>query len=103
MKPVPRYTDRDGAASEADGEVVLIAGGRKPNTAGLGIENAGVRVSKRGFVEVDGERRFRYVQALAVDEGCLECHGEPVGGVRALPLPGPTTGTTVGTAPHVAP
>ena len=63
-----RYTDRDGAASEADGEVVLIAGGRKPNTAGLGIENAGVRVSKRGFVEVDGLCRTNVPNIYAIGD-----------------------------------
>ncbi|KAB7421816.1 DUF3365 domain-containing protein, partial [Bifidobacterium longum] len=26
-----------------------------------------------------GEDRFRYLQALEVDDSCLECHGEPVG------------------------
>ena len=32
-----------------------------------------------GVAEFDGEERFRYLQALEVDESCLECHGEPVG------------------------
>ena len=31
-----------------------------------------------GVAEFD-EERFRYLQALEVDESCLECHGEPVG------------------------
>jgi len=44
----------------------------------LFTENPGV-TEYYGFTEVDGERRFRYVQALAVDDGCLECHGEPAG------------------------
>lgn len=32
-----------------------------------------------GRAELDGEERFRYLQALKVDESCLECHGEPAG------------------------
>lgn len=32
-----------------------------------------------GVAEYRGEDRFRYLQALEVDAGCLECHGEPVG------------------------
>ena len=32
-----------------------------------------------GIAEYEGEERFRYVQALEVDESCLECHGDPVG------------------------
>ena len=32
-----------------------------------------------GVAPFDGEDRFRYLQALEVDDSCLECHGEPVG------------------------
>lgn len=34
-----------------------------------------------GLTEVDGVRRFRYIQALGVEESCLECHGEPRGDI----------------------
>ncbi|MEK9693327.1 MAG: FAD-dependent oxidoreductase, partial [Rhodospirillaceae bacterium] len=34
-------------------EVVLLAIGRQPFTTGLGLEEVGVRVSARGFIEVD--------------------------------------------------
>jgi dihydrolipoamide dehydrogenase len=36
---------------------VLISVGRKPNTAGLGLENTKVEVDARGFVKVDAQRR----------------------------------------------
>lgn len=36
-----------------DAEQVLIAIGFKPNTANLGLENAGVNVTERGFIAVD--------------------------------------------------
>ena len=32
-----------------------------------------------GVAPFDGEDRFRYLQALEVDDSCLECHGEPFG------------------------
>ncbi|WP_159723282.1 glutathione-disulfide reductase [Enterococcus sp. CSURQ0835] len=34
-------------------EVVLFAGGRKPNTSQLGLENTGVTLDEKGFVTVD--------------------------------------------------
>ncbi|MEZ2129907.1 MULTISPECIES: dihydrolipoyl dehydrogenase [unclassified Sinorhizobium] len=37
-----------------DAEVVLIATGRAPYTAGLGLEEAGVKLDNRGRVEIDG-------------------------------------------------
>ena len=36
---------------------VLISVGRKPNSAGLGLENTKVEVDARGFVKVDAQRR----------------------------------------------
>ncbi len=36
---------------------VLISVGRKPNTAGLGLENTKAEVDARGFVKVDAQRR----------------------------------------------
>ncbi|WP_080801189.1 ATP-binding protein [Arabiibacter massiliensis] len=32
-----------------------------------------------GIAPYEGQERFRYLQALEVDESCLECHGEPAG------------------------
>lgn len=32
-----------------------------------------------GVAQYNDEVRFRYVQALEVDDSCLECHGEPAG------------------------
>src|SRR5207302_6847920 len=36
---------------------VLVSVGRKPNSAGLGLENTRVEVDARGFVKVDQQRR----------------------------------------------
>ena len=42
-----------GAAETLKGDVVLVAIGRRPYTAGLGLESLGVEVDKRGFVVGD--------------------------------------------------
>ncbi len=34
-------------------DVVLVATGRKPNTQGLNLENAGLKVNSKGFIDVD--------------------------------------------------
>ncbi|MDQ0317919.1 dihydrolipoamide dehydrogenase [Pararhizobium capsulatum DSM 1112] len=45
---------KGGEAQTLEAEVVLIATGRKPYTAGLGLEEAGVALDNRGRVEIDG-------------------------------------------------
>lgn len=42
-----------GEASTLEADVVLVAIGRKPNTDGLGLENAGLSVNARGQIETD--------------------------------------------------
>ena len=44
---------KGGDATTIDADVVLIATGRKPYTAGLGLEEAGVVLDNRGRVEID--------------------------------------------------
>ena len=48
-------------------------------TAALTAFNEGSVTEYYGIAEYEGVERFRYARALEVDEGCLECHGEPVG------------------------
>lgn len=48
------YTGANGTEAAAEGEICLTAGGRTPNTAALGLEQAGVALSARGFIETDG-------------------------------------------------
>ncbi len=43
-----------GAAETMDADYVLVAIGRRPYTEGLGLEAAGVALSPRGFVTIDG-------------------------------------------------
>ncbi|HEY2804090.1 MAG TPA: dihydrolipoyl dehydrogenase [Actinomycetota bacterium] len=45
--------EKDGAQQTASAEVALVAIGRKPNSEGIGLEEAGVELD-RGFVKVNG-------------------------------------------------
>ncbi|MEO1013749.1 MAG: dihydrolipoyl dehydrogenase [Pseudomonadota bacterium] len=42
-----------GEAETIDADVVLVAIGRRPHTAGLGLQNVGVETDKRGFILTD--------------------------------------------------
>ena len=62
--PVERISVHDGASrahlagdSHYDGEVVLVATGRKPRTAQLGLENVGVTCDSAGHVQADAKMR----------------------------------------------
>lgn len=51
---------RDAVSSELhslEADAVLLATGRKPNTAGLNLQVAGVKVNERGAIIVDGHLR----------------------------------------------
>lgn len=52
-----RFEGAGGKEAERVFEKVLVSVGRKPNSDGLGLENAGVRVDQNGFIEVDIKRR----------------------------------------------
>jgi dihydrolipoamide dehydrogenase len=43
----------EGATKVLEAEQALVAIGFRPNSKGLGIEEAGVKISERGFVEID--------------------------------------------------
>ena len=45
--------EQEDKVHEAQGEAVILAAGRRPNTAGLGLETAGVKTTVRGFIETD--------------------------------------------------
>jgi dihydrolipoamide dehydrogenase len=59
---------------------VLVAVGRRPQTAGLGLETTRARVSERGFVEVDARGRTTDPHLWAVGDAT----GEPMLAHRAL-------------------
>ncbi|MCG3177955.1 MAG: Dihydrolipoyl dehydrogenase [Phycisphaerae bacterium] len=53
---------------------VLVAVGRRPNSADLGLENIGVTVSRKGFIEVDRQRRTKVAHIFAIGDVA----GEPM-------------------------
>ena len=56
----------DGAAHEVD--QVMFATGRRPNTAGIGLETAGVALDARGAVAVDAESRSSVPSIYAIGD-----------------------------------
>jgi pyruvate/2-oxoglutarate dehydrogenase complex dihydrolipoamide dehydrogenase (E3) component len=59
------------ATDEVVGSHVLLAIGRVPNTADLGLENAGVQTDKHGYIQVDDELRTNVPGIWALGD----CHG----------------------------
>ena len=62
------FEDKDGEKADKLFEKVLISVGRTPNTKGFGLENTGVKVNKRGFIEVDGQRRTAVPHIYAIGD-----------------------------------
>jgi glutathione reductase (NADPH) len=61
-----RVTLKSGAVVEAD--CVMVATGRRPNTRGLGLEDAGVALGKNGEVKVDEWSRSSVPSIFAVGD-----------------------------------
>ncbi len=59
---------KGGAPETLSADVVLIATGRRPFTAGLGLEAAGVALDKRGRVEIDGHFRTNVSGIYAIGD-----------------------------------
>jgi dihydrolipoamide dehydrogenase len=59
---------KDGQQTRVAAECVMIGIGRRPNTAGLGLEAAGVTTDRRGFVEVDEHLRTSVPGILAIGD-----------------------------------
>ncbi|WP_422741946.1 FAD-dependent oxidoreductase [Mycobacterium sp. WMMD1722] len=58
----------DGRTETIDADNVLVALGRAPNTAGLGLDRAGVEVTDSGAVVVDDHRRTSQPHIFAVGD-----------------------------------
>lgn len=59
-----------GASQQFSAEQILVAAGRVPNTTGLGLENAGVEVTKRGAIVVDAQLRTSMPHIFAIGDVC---------------------------------
>jgi dihydrolipoamide dehydrogenase len=64
----------DGAPAEEVVEQVLVSVGRRPSSAGLGLENTAVKVDERGFIEVDRRMQTAEESILAIGDVA----GEPM-------------------------
>jgi len=60
--------EAEGKADKIGADVCLVAIGRGPVTEGLGLEEAGVSVHEKGFVNVDGQLRTNVEHVWAVGD-----------------------------------
>jgi dihydrolipoamide dehydrogenase len=61
--------DPDGGnATQVETDVVLVGVGRRPNTAGLDLERAGVATDRRGWVQVDDRLRTNVAGVHAIGD-----------------------------------
>jgi pyruvate/2-oxoglutarate dehydrogenase complex dihydrolipoamide dehydrogenase (E3) component len=58
---------------QIDGSDILVAAGRIPNTAGIGLNEAGVELDRRGYIRVNGRLETSAPEVWAVGE----CAGSP--------------------------
>lgn len=65
-------------------DVVLVAAGRRPLTAGLGLEEAGVKLDERGAVVVDAEYRSSVPSVLAIGDVSTRIQLTPVALAEAM-------------------
>jgi pyruvate/2-oxoglutarate dehydrogenase complex dihydrolipoamide dehydrogenase (E3) component len=56
-----------------DGSDILVAAGRHPNTTGIGLKEAGVRLDDRGYIRVNGRLETSAPDVWAIGE----CAGSP--------------------------
>lgn len=59
---------KGGKAESLDADVVLVAIGRRPYTAGLGLENIGMELDERGRVIIDQEYRTKFPHIRCVGD-----------------------------------
>ncbi|SCY60349.1 dihydrolipoamide dehydrogenase [Nitrosospira sp. Nl5] len=62
------YADAQGGTQKLEVDKLIVAVGRIPNTAGLGVENAGLRMDNRGYIEVDSSCRTNLPNVYAVGD-----------------------------------
>ena len=60
--------NKKGELMELKGDYCLVSIGRKPYTEGLGLENAGVKVTDRGQIETDGHLRTNVDNIYAIGD-----------------------------------
>ncbi len=81
-------TDGKGVASELSGDRVLVAVGRRPNAAGLGLDSVGIELD-RGQIPVDAELRTKVASIYAIGDvvrGPMLAHKAEEEGVAAAEI-----------------
>jgi dihydrolipoamide dehydrogenase len=81
--------EEDGKATSIEGDRVLVATGRRPNTEGLGAAEIGVGLDERGFIEVDDHYRTAVPGVWAIGDvipGPMLAHKAEEEGVAAVEL-----------------
>ena len=68
------FEDEKGNTTEENYELVLVSIGRRPNSKGFGLENTGVKVNDRGWIETDNQRRTHESNIWAIGDVA----GEPM-------------------------
>ena len=82
-----QYTGPDGQVNTLTGDRVLVAVGRKPNTAGLGAAEVGVQLDRRGFIQVNGHYETAVPGVYAIGDvipGPMLAHKAEEEGVAAV-------------------
>jgi dihydrolipoamide dehydrogenase len=77
----------DAAAEELECDRLLVAAGRKPLTAGLGLEEAGVELDASGRIPVDARYRTRVPSLCAIGDviaGPMLAHKASAEGIAAV-------------------
>jgi dihydrolipoamide dehydrogenase len=59
---------KDGKAIQIDTDKILVSVGRRPNTEGLGLEDVGVKLDKRGYVIADEQCRTNVANIYAIGD-----------------------------------
>ncbi len=62
------YADKDGKEQKLDADRLIVSIGRTPNTDGLNAEAVGLKLTDRGFVEVDGHCRTNLQGVWAIGD-----------------------------------
>ncbi|MEQ8665281.1 MAG: dihydrolipoyl dehydrogenase [Rhodospirillales bacterium] len=78
-----------GKAEKIKADIVLVAIGRKPNTEGLGLKDAGVETDERGFVKIDGHFQTNVPGIFAIGDvvgGAMLAHKAEEEGVACAQI-----------------
>ena len=67
-KGIEVHFEGEGAPEKAMFDRVLVAVGRRPNGDRIGADKAGIEVTERGFVPVDGEQRTNVSHVFAIGD-----------------------------------